>query len=186
MEEVPRDATTLRDRFRLVPLSAAASAEVQAILTAAADYFRQVGATAVPTDLGERLLLAAAHTPGRHVVALTVGDDRIGLMDFRLRFPDPQTASLGLIVIVPSWRGKGFGTLAMDIWETWLAYETPIRRVRAGVPAHLRRAFRFFARRGYRPTGEARRVPVGDWQPRVLFLEKALPGIHRAAEADNP
>lgn len=186
MGDAPRDATTLRDRFRLVPLAADASQEVQRILTEAADYFRSLGATAVPADLAERLLLAAAHVPGRHLMALTVGDEAIGLLDFRLRYPDPETASLGLILIVPSWRGRGFGTLALDIWETWLAYETPIRRVRVGVPAHLRRAFRFFLRRGYHPTGEARRVPVGDWQPRVLFLEKGLPEVQRAPEANNP
>ena len=177
----PNRSASTHEGFRLVPLTLEAAPALQTLLAAAEDYFRLLGAREVPGDMAERLLLAAAHTPGRHVMGIEVDTQLIGLLDFRLRYPGPDHAYLGLILLVPAERGKGYGSLAMDIWETWLALQTPIRRVRTGVPAHLRRPLRFFRRRGYRPTGEARRLAVGDWQPRVLIMEK-----HLGATASTP
>lgn len=181
----PNRSASGRAGFRLVPLTVEAVSALQAILEAAEDYFHRLGARDVPGDMAERLLLAATHTPGRHVMGIEVDARLIGLLDFRLRYPDPDHAYLGLILLVPSERGKGYGSLALDIWETWLALQTPVRRVRTGVPAALRRPLRFFQRRGYWPTGEARRVVVGDRQPRVLILEKRLGTTAGAPETDH-
>ena len=102
------------------------------------------------------------------------GEEMVGLLDFRLRYPASDAAQLGLILLRPDVRGKGLGSLAMDIWETWLDVQTPIERVRASVPAHMRRAQRFFFKREYHLTGESYRVAVGAARPRLLILEKLL------------
>lgn len=160
--------------LRLIPLSDNAADDVHRVLVASQDYFQDLGADHIPSDLGKRLLLEALHTPNRHMMSITLEGQIIGLMDFRLRYPSPETAYLGLLLLIPTMRRQGYGSLAMDIWETWLDRHTPILRVRLGVPAHCRRTLRFYFRRGYHLTGEARRVSVGHMQPRVLFLEKHL------------
>lgn len=160
--------------LRLVPLTTEDAPRLQRVYEAAADYFHLVGEGNPPPTLAERALLEAAAIPDRHILGIVLGDDLIGVMDFRLRYPAVDTAHLGLILLVPEARGRGYGTLAMDIWETWLEVQTPIEKVRLGVVAHNRRAIRFWLRRGYRFTGEARRLAVGAAAPRVLFMEKEL------------
>ncbi len=166
--------TASRVDLRLVPLTTEDRARLQKVYEASADYFELVGEVGVPPNTAERALLEAASIPERHVMGIFVDEELIGVLDFRLRYPGPDTAYLGLILIVPEMRGKGYGSLALDIWETWLDVQTPIARVRLGVAAHNRRAIRFWLRRGYRMTGEARRVAVGAAAPRILFMEKTL------------
>ncbi|NPA91894.1 MAG: GNAT family N-acetyltransferase, partial [Chloroflexi bacterium] len=129
----------------------------------------------------ERMLLEAAHLGNRHLMAIQWEETPVGVLDFRLRYPDAAAAYLGLILLLPEWRGRGIGTWALDIWETWLDVQTPLERVRTAVPAHLRRAQRFFLRRDYHLTGESYRVPVGEARPRLLVMEKLL-GIEPPAE----
>ena len=150
------------------------AARLQRVYEAASDYFHLVGEGDPPPTVAERALVESAAIPDRHVMGIVLGDDLIGVLDFRLRYPAADTAFLGLILLVPAARGRGYGSLAMDIWETWLEVETPIQRVRLGVVAHNRRAIRFWLRRGYRFTGEAHRVAVGAAAPRVLMMEKML------------
>lgn len=158
----------------LVPLRVADVPRLQQVYEACADYFQLVGRTSTPAHMAERVMLEVETTPGRHVMGITLNDELIGLLDFRLRYPAPDVAQLGLILIVPGERNRGYGTLAMDIWETWLDVQTPIARVRAAVVAHNRGAQRFFLRRQYHLTGETYRMPVGRAQPRVLVMEKFL------------
>ena len=160
--------------LRLVPLTPEDASRLQPVYEAAADYFEDLGEVSVPSSMAERTLLEAANTPGRHIMGITLDGDLIGVLDFRLGYPAAEVAQLGLILLVPEQRGRGLGSLALDIWETWLEVQTPIRQVRAAVPAHLRRAQRFFLRREYHFTGEAYRVQVGEAQPRLLVMTKLL------------
>ncbi len=164
----------VRPDLRLVPLRVEDAPRLQRVYEAAADYFHLVGEGDPPPTVAERALVEASAVPDRHIMGIVLNDDLIGVLDFRLRYPAADTAHLGLILIVPAARGRGYGTLAMDIWETWLEVQTPIRKVRLGVVAHNRRAIRFWLERGYRMTGEARRIAVGSAAPRVLFMEKRL------------
>ncbi len=166
--------------LRLVPLTEEDLPLLKHLLDAGEDYFQALGEERVPPDLAEHMMLTRGEG-GRHLMAIYRGDEPVGLLDFRLRYPDNAAAQLGLILLRPEWRGKGLGSLAMDIWETWLDLRTPIERVRAAVPAHLRRAQRFFLRREYHLTGEAYRVRVHRAQPRLLILEKLL-GVEPPAQ----
>ncbi len=160
--------------LRLVPLAVEDKARLQRVYEAGADYFQEVGEVDIPPKMAERTLLEAEALPGRHIMGIFSGDDLIGVLDFRLRYPAADTAYLGLILVVPEKRGQGYGSQALDMWETWLDVQTPIKRVRLGVAAHNRRAIRFWLRRGYRMTGEFRRIVVGASAPRILFMEKWL------------
>lgn len=160
--------------LRLVPLDVGDAPRLQRVYEAAADYFHLVGEGTPPPAMAERALVEAAAVPDRHIMGIVLEEDLIGVLDFRLRYPAMDTAHLGLVLLVPDARGHGYGTLALDIWETWLEVQTPIERVRLSVVAHNRRAIRFWLKRGYRFTGEARRVAVGATAPRVLIMEKRL------------
>ncbi len=158
----------------LVPLTTDDIPRLQALYEAAADYFFALGASTVPDTMAERALLEASTLPGRHIMGITLEDRLIGLLDFRLRYPANDVAQLGLILLHPDYRGQGYGSLALDIWETWLDLQTPIERVRAAVPAHMRDAQRFFLRREYHLTGESYRTAIGDAHPRLLIMVKLL------------
>ncbi len=160
--------------LRLVPLTTDDIPQLQALYEAAEDYFFSLGVSRIPDTMAERALLEASNRPGRHIMGIMLDDDFIGMLDFRLRYPANDVAQLGLILLRPEYRGQGYGTLAMDIWETWLDLQTPIERVRAAVPAHLRNAQRFFLRREYHLTGESYRATVGDAHPRLLIMVKLL------------
>jgi len=160
--------------IRLIPLGAEDVDALQTMLIVSADYFQALGHAQVASDLAARMIRETESTPGRHLLGVDLKGELIGILDFRLRYPAPDTAQLGLLLLQPSWRAQGIGTLTMDIWETWLDVQTPIERVRSAVPAHLRQAQRFFLKRGYHLTGESYRFPIGNVQPRLLILEKLL------------
>ena len=160
--------------LQLVPLTTEDESRLQSLYESAADYFHSLGVTSIPNTMAERALLEASNLPGRHIMGIFLEEELIGLLDFRLRYPAAEAAQLGLILLAPEYRGRGYGTLAMDIWETWLEVQTPIERVRAAVPAHLRDAQRFFLRREYHLTGESYRASVGDAHPRLLIMVKLL------------
>ncbi len=166
--------------LRLVPLSSEDVDVLEDLLAAGEDYFRALGEDGVPPGLAEHLALALGQG-GRHIMAIYREEQAIGLLDFRLRYPDRTAAQIGLILIRPEWRAQGIGSLALDMWETWLDVKTPIERARAAVPAHLRRAQRFFLRREYHLTGEAYRVRLHRAQPRLLIVEKLL-GVEPPAQ----
>ena len=175
-------ATSPFPDLRLVPLAPDDAPRLQAVYEATADYFHLVAGGAPPPGAAERALLEAAAIPDRHIMGIVLEKDLIGVLDFRLRYPAADTAYLGLLLLVPEARGKGYGSLAMEIWETWLSVQTPITRVRLGVVGHNRRAIRFWLARGYQFTGEARRVTVGAAAPRVLIMEKVLNPASRHPE----
>lgn len=59
-------------------------------------------------------------------------DELIGIIDIIERLYDENTLSLGLMLLAPSYRNKGIGTIAYEKFQKW-AIDRNILRIRIGV-----------------------------------------------------
>lgn len=89
---------------------------------------------------------------------------------------------LGMLTVDPGLQGEGLGKRLLAAAEDYARRELDAARIEMQVFTRRRELLSFYDRRGYRPTGERRPFPYGDWpQSGALFedlefvvLEKAL------------
>jgi RimJ/RimL family protein N-acetyltransferase len=158
----------------LHPLVPGNASELQAVYAAGADYFARLSGGLVRADQAERDLAETAGDDARHILGIFLNDEMVGVVDLRFADPGPFDVRLGLILLGESHRGQGLGGWALRILEEWLRQATPSQAIVLAVLAQDLAAQRFFRRLGYDFTGQAIRVVVGDYRPRLLMMRKDL------------
>lgn len=158
----------------LRPLSESDTARLQAVYQEASDYFERTLGYPPPPEQARHELTEAAADEGRYLLGIYLEERMIGVLDLRLADPGPFDVRLGLLLLTPDCRRQGLGSWALRILEEWLRKATPTEAVVLTVLAHDYAAQSFFRAHGYRFTGQATRVAVGNRRPRLLFMRKEL------------
>lgn len=168
----------------LIPLSAEAHASaLQEVYTSTPSYWHMYNLPGPPVDQAQRDLQEAADTPGRTMLGIVqrlnptdpqAGGQLIGLLDFRIDWPQPQMAYLAMIFVAEPFQQLGQGRRAWRMWMQWLRRATNCQTVRVGVEQFNPGAMQFFQKLGFQLTGEANRIRSGDRFVRLLYMEYDL------------
>jgi RimJ/RimL family protein N-acetyltransferase len=168
----------------LLPLDAEYHAEaLQAVYTATPAYWKLYGLGGPPPEQAQQDLNASNQTPGRYLVGIVkrldehdvaAGAELIGLIDFRLHWPDEGIATIGMLMVAQRYQRKGIGAQAWSLLAPWLAASAQINKARLGIEQFNLAALKFWQEMGFALTGESDRVRSGEQFVRLLYLEKTL------------
>jgi hypothetical protein len=179
----------------LVPLNAADhaadhAAALQQVYRALPGYWQMYHLPAAPAEQAARDLAAAVETPGRTLLGIVrrvnVGDPQagvelVGLMDFRLHWPDPRVVYVGMVMVAEPYQRQGIGSQAWRLLAPWLAQAAQMQTARVGVEQFNPGALRFFQALGFTLTGNSRRMQSGQRWVRLLYMDYDL-GVHTAPQ----
>ncbi|MEM7130326.1 MAG: GNAT family N-acetyltransferase [Chloroflexota bacterium] len=165
----------------LIPLTKEAHAEaLQGVYAQTASYWQMSELPSAPPDQAIKDMDEAQETLGRTMLGIvrrlertnpSAGGELIGLVDFRLDWPDDQMAYLGMIMVAEPYQRQGIGRKAWRLLINWLRKEAKIQRVRLGVEQFNTDALKFFTHIGFELTGEANRIRSGQRFVRLLYME---------------
>ena len=158
---------------------------LQQVYLATPGYWAMYNLLTAPAGQAESDLRTAAETPGRTLVGIVRrvedgeatgagGVELIGLIDFRLHWPNEQVVSIGMIMVAEPYQRLGVGTQAWQLLKPWLATQSQMHQARLTVEQFNPGALQFFQRLGFTMTGEANRIKVGDKFVRLLTMELPL------------
>jgi RimJ/RimL family protein N-acetyltransferase len=174
----------LANLISLLPLDAEYhAAALQAVYDATPGYWAMYGLHGAPAGQAEEDLRAGNTTPGRYLLGIvqrinqadpTAGAELIGLLDFRLHWPDEGVAYIGMLMVAEPYQGSGTATQAWSLLAPWLAATAKISKVRTGVEQFNVAALKFWQHAGFHLTGESDRVRSGATFVRLLYLEYDL------------
>jgi RimJ/RimL family protein N-acetyltransferase len=173
----------------LLPLNAADHSEaLQAVYRATPAYWQMYHLPGSPADQAARDLEAAAETPGRtimgivrHLEAEEVGAggatiELVGIVDFRLHWPDEDIVYVGMMMVAEPYQRLGIGRTAWRLLAPWLAKGAAMKVARAGVEQFNPGALQFLQHLGFHLTGDTNRVQSGKRWVRLLYMEYDLAG----------
>lgn len=163
-------------------------AALQQVYWATPGYWTMFNFATVPPGQAENDLRTAAETPGRTLLGIvrqseTVGDpetspsggvELIGVVDFRLHWPDEQVVSIGLVMVAEPYQRQGIGIQAWTLLKPWLTHQAGMTQVRLAVEQFNPGALQFFESLGFSLTGESNRIKIGDKFVRLLNMELLL------------
>lgn len=120
-------------------------------------------------------------TPGSRILLAETDDRLVGSV---LLQDEGGTAYLGMFAVHPPMQGGGIGRRLLDEAERLAGTELAATTIRMTVIAQRPELIAWYARRGYRQTGEQEPFPYGDerfGRPRrndlyFVVMKKALPG----------
>ncbi len=178
----------------LVPLSAEWHIDaLQQVYWATPGYWAMYNFPAVPAGQAEHDLRTAVTMPGRTLLGIvqrpadaeqTIAEsmiasqaapgELIGLLDFRLHWPDEQIVSMGMIMVAEPYQRRGIARQAWTLLQPWLTAQAQMQKARVTVEQFNPTALKFFESVGFRLTGEANRIKVGDKFVRLLAMEMSL------------
>jgi len=126
---------------------------------------------AVQTEAGRSALgILLPNEPGNP----SAGAQLIGLLDFRMHWPQPGTVYVGMVMVAEPFQRQGAASAAWRLLEEWLAGQAGVSLARLTVEQFNPGALRFFQRVGFALTGESRRTKSGKRLVRLLVMEKEL------------
>ena len=97
------------------------------------------------------------------------------MLDFRLHWPDQNTAYLGILMVAEPFQRRRVGSDAWALLEPWLTEEAGQHAVKLGVEQFKPPARSNFSNRSALTlTGEAQRIRSGKRLVRLLAMEKKL------------
>lgn len=102
------------------------------------------------------------------------GAQMVGVLDFRLNWPDENVAYLGMVMVAEPAQRQGIGRRAWRMWMQWLRKSTDVTTVRLGVEQFNPAAMQFFQHIGFGLTGDANRIQTGDKFVRLLYMENDI------------
>lgn len=169
-------------QISLLPLSSDLHGDaLQEVYANAPSYWAMYNLVAVPAGQGLRDLQEAETTPGRTMMGIVkpvtdgnpaAGGEMIGLVDFRLHWPQARMAYIGMILVAEPLQRQGVGTQAWHLLAGWLRTQAGIERTRLGVEQFNVAALPFFQQLGFSLTGESNRIKSGDKLVRLLYMEQ--------------
>jgi GNAT superfamily N-acetyltransferase len=112
------------DRLLLRALAPGDEAVLERVFARSADHFTALtGRTGPAPEAAREELRAAAETPGREVVLLTLraSGEPVGALGWWEGNPLPDRALLGMLMVDPAHRGAGLAREALHAVEVWLA-----------------------------------------------------------------
>lgn len=142
----------------------------------------------VPSDRAERDFQEAAETPGRMMLGIvrrierldpSAGVELVGLVDFRLEWPEAHMVYLGMIMVAERYQRQGIGRQSWRLLLQWLDTIESVQRVRLGVEQFNPGALLFFQQLGFTLTGDTNRMRIGDKLVRFLYMEYDLQCANR-------
>jgi hypothetical protein len=160
---------------------------LQQLYRATPGYWQMYNLPGSPADQAARDLQAAAETPGRFMLGIVrriVADDPqagvelVGLIDFRLHWPEERMAYIGMVMVAEPYQRQGIGSQAWRLLRPWLAESAGVVRVRLAVEQFNHKALRFFESLGFRLTGNTRRISVGNKWILLLYMEMEIESPH--------
>lgn len=170
----------------LLPLDAELhAAALQAVYAATPGYWAMYGLGGPPEAQAANDLAAGNSTPGRYLLGILrridaadpdAGAELIGLLDFRLDWPELGTAYVGMMMVAEPYQHAGVATQAWSLLSPWLAATAQMRKARTGVEQFNVPALKFWQQMGFHLTGESDRVRSGDAFVRLLYLKRELAG----------
>ena len=98
----------------------------------------------------------------------------VGCIDLIRGYPDPFTACIGLLLIAEQHEGKGIGRAAFEELERFIRSWNTCTLLRLGIVRTNDRAFRFWTRLGFAPTGEVKPHRYGTVVSEIVLYAKAL------------
>lgn len=156
---------------------------LQAVYAATPAYWVIHGLDGPPPEQAQQDLKTSNETPGRYLVGIVkridendvaAGAELIGLVDFRLHWPDEGVATIGMLMVATPYQRQGIGAQAWSLLAPWLAASGQMHKARLGIEQFNIGALRFWQEMGFVLTGESDRVRNGDQFVRILYLEKIL------------
>ncbi len=157
---------------------------LQAVYAATPEYWQMYGLAGPLPDQAQRDLAAANATSGRYLAGIVkrvdeqdavAGAELIGLVDFRLDWPETGAATIGMLMVAAPYQRQGVGTQAWALLAPWLAASAGMHKARLSVEQFNIGALKFWETLGFRLTGDSDRVRSGDQFVRLLYLERPLP-----------
>jgi RimJ/RimL family protein N-acetyltransferase len=98
----------------------------------------------------------------------------VGIVDFRLYWPAPEMAYIGMIMVAEPFQREGIGAQAWSLLRPWLLETAKVKSARLGVEQFNVQALQFFQSLGFALTGETNRMEVGSKWVRLMYMEMAL------------
>lgn len=170
----------------LIPLDSALHTEaLQQVYRLTPGYWAMYHLPGAPAGQAERDLAAARDEAGRTALGILLpnrsgdpgaGAQLIGLLDFRMHWPEPGTVYVGMVMVAEPFQRQGAATAAWNLLEEWLAGQAGIFLARLTVEQFNPSALHFFQQIGFSLTGEARRTQSGQRLVRLLVMEKEVGG----------
>ena len=136
-------------------------------------FIRLFGAPA-SADQAVRDFLDALKFPGRFQFGVFLGDDLIGVADFKLDEEEEGLANIGMILLVSPYHEPEILGLVVRIIERWLTTEYAVRRIEVGALASAPGDMTFWQSQGYEFTGAQYRRELPGRAPRFLVMAKDL------------
>lgn len=168
----------------LIPLDPQLHTEaLQQVYALTPGYWEMYHLPGAPAGQAGRDLAAVQEEAGRTALGILLpnrpgdpaaGAQLIGLLDFRMHWPEPGIVYVGMVMVAESFQRQGAATAAWALLEEWLAGQMGVSLVRLTVEQFNPAAMRFFQHLGFALTGEARRTKSGQRLVRLLVMEKEL------------
>lgn len=156
---------------------------LQEVYAHAPGYWEMYHLPGAPAGQAQRDLAAVQAEAGRSALGIllpnrpgdpSAGAQLIGLLDFRMHWPEPGTVYVGLVLVAEPFQRQGAASAAWTLLEEWLTGQAGIVRARLTVEQFNPGALHFFQHVGFALTGESRRTKSGQRLMRLLVMEKEL------------
>ncbi len=186
----------------LIPLSRTLHVgALQHLYRATPSYWAMYNYLQAPPGQAAADMQAAETTPGRYLMGIVqpqasrppgselpvsqpMGDDAlpsqsqagelIGLVDFRLDWPEANIVTVGMIMVAEAYQRQGIGRAAWQLLQPWLATNAKMTKGRLAIEQFNPQAMQFFQQLGFQLTGESERLKVGERLVRLLYMELDL------------
>ena len=109
----------------------------------------------------------------KYALGVFQDDALLGVIDFLVGYPKPDTAFVGLLLIDPDARGRGLGAQVFGRVQAWLVTQG-IKEIRLGVQMNNPRARRFWERQGFIHLEDRPLLGATDPTPTVHLMGKDL------------
>ncbi|WP_456409681.1 N-acetyltransferase family protein [Oceanithermus sp.] len=133
---------------QLHPITSGDAEAIQRVYAQSPGHFERIGIEVPVLADVEREVDTILSDPQRRAYLIRDGEQAVGYLDLKQRYPSEGEATVTLILIAEPYRGRGYGRTAIADLEAMLAHDT--QRLYAAVYGHNPGAVAFWKKLGYR------------------------------------